>query len=128
MRSGWPEGDIKIRRRNPQLGSCGSPDPQRVVLKHMRKYSEGYHFVTIVTNNRFPIFEIEYLAYISINTLNFYHRRKDLDLLGYVIMPDHIHFICSTQKSISNIVRDIKKYIAKEIINYLTHNDLELLT
>lgn len=51
-----------------------------------------------------------------------------MELLGYVVMPDHIHFICSTQKPISNIVRDIKKYIAKEVINYLTHNESELLS
>jgi len=93
----------------------------------VRKYSEGYHFVTIVTNNRLPIFGIEYLAHTSINALNFYYRRKDYDLLGYVVMPDHVHFICSTQKSISTIVRDIKKYIAKGVVSYLAHNKLELL-
>lgn len=93
----------------------------------MRRYNEGYHFVTLVVNSRIPIFQIEHLAYTSIDTLNFYYHRKDYDLLGYVVMPDHIHFLCATQRPISEIVRDIKKYIAKEAVAYLTQNRPELL-
>lgn len=91
------------------------------------KFAEGHHFVTLIINNRKRIFGDETLATLAQNTLTFYHKRGDYDLLGYVIMPDHIHFVCNTSKSISELVRDIKKYIARKMVEYLSRNNPMLL-
>jgi REP element-mobilizing transposase RayT len=73
-----------------EQGSSGSPDPHSKKMK----YSEGYHFITIVTNKRVEVFKYKDAALIAINTILFYEKRGDFNLKGYVIMPDHIHMIC----------------------------------
>ena len=48
-----------------------------------------------------------------------YRRDKgQIKLFGYVIMPNHIHLIISSEK-ISNIMRSIKSYTARKIIDDL---------
>jgi REP element-mobilizing transposase RayT len=128
------------------------------------KYSEGYHFITMVTNKRVKVFKYKDTALIAINTILFYEKRGDFNLYGYVVMPDHIHMICeySHHPSASDrspdlsgiirpgsgqspdppditkmgngrspdlpaIIRDIKKYIAKETIHVLKTLDEEML-
>jgi REP element-mobilizing transposase RayT len=123
-------------------GSCGSPDPHS---KRM-KYSEGYHFITIVTNKRVEVFKYKDTGLIAINTMLFYEKRGDFSLKGYIIMPDHIHMICEflgsfrlpsppevTQTGsgrspdLPDIIRDIKKYISKETIHVLKTLDEDML-
>jgi hypothetical protein len=110
------------------------------------KYDEGYHFITIVTNKRVPVFKYKDAAVIAINTILFYAKRGDFNLLGYIIMPDHIHMICEftanggspdllkialpgsgRSHDLPSIIRDIKKYIAKETIRVLLTLDEEML-
>jgi hypothetical protein len=83
---------------------------------------------------------------IAINTILFYEKRGDFNLKGYIIMPDHIHIICEMLGSgrspdlpditqagsgrspdLPSIIRDIKKYIAKETIRALITLDEEML-
>jgi putative transposase len=107
-------------------GSGRSPDlPKKP--KRNPKFSEGYHFITLVVNQRIPIFEINSLARLAIKALEFYTKRGDYELHGFVIMPDHIHFICNPQKIVSEIIRDIKKYISKYAIQYLLDKNSTLL-
>ena len=113
----------KIIECNQMSGSGRSPDlPSR-----NKKYSEGYDFVTIVTNNRIKIFKYKEIARIAAKVISFYEERFDYRLIGFTIMPDHIHIICNPIKEISTIVRDIKKYIAKEAISYLPEVDRDML-
>jgi REP element-mobilizing transposase RayT len=129
-----------------EQGSCGSPDPH----SRKMKYSEGYHFITIVTNKRVNVFKYKETALIAINTILFYEKRGDFNLKGYMIMPDHIHMICEyspppsgsdrspelsgiirpgsgRSPDLPSIIRDIKKYIAKETIRALITLDVEML-
>jgi hypothetical protein len=73
-----------------EQGSRGSPDPHSEKMK----YSEGYHFITIVTNKRVEVFKYKDAALLAINTILFYEKGGDFNLMGYIIMPDHIHMIC----------------------------------
>jgi REP-associated tyrosine transposase len=128
--------------KDHQSGSCGSPDPH----SRKMKYSEGYHFITIVTNKRVGVFKYKDTAIIAINTILFYEKRGDFNLKGYIVMPDHIHMICeflsggrspnqpditeagrSRSPDLPDIIRDIKKYIAKETIRALKTLDEEML-
>ena len=126
--------------KDHQSGSCGSPDPHSKKMK----YSEGYHFITIVTNKRVEVFKYKDTALIAIKTILFYEKRGDFNLEGYIIMPDHIHMICdlpdnekpsetklplgsNRSPDLSGIIRDIKKYIAKETIRALVTLDKEML-
>jgi REP element-mobilizing transposase RayT len=97
---------------NPKPGRGGSPDPH----SKKKKYDEGYHFITMVTNKRVEVFQYKDAAVIAINTILFYQKRGDFNLKGYIIMPDHIHIICEMLGSgrspdLPSIIRDIKKSI-----------------
>jgi REP element-mobilizing transposase RayT len=113
---------------NLKPGRGGSPDPHSKKMK----YDEGYHFITMVTNKRVKAFKFKDTAMIAINTILFYEKRGDFNLKGYIIMPDHIHIICEMLGSgmspdLPKIIRDIKKYIAKETIRTLITLDEEML-
>lgn len=114
------------------------------------KYEEGYHFVTMVTYQRAHLFKHAPVARKAAEAISFYEKRGDIELVGYVIMPDHIHMICrfnesqvgrpdSTQNEMEKItgsrrspdlrsvMGDMRKYIAKEAVQYLSDNDTEML-
>src|SRR3989338_5710248 len=96
------------------LGSGRSPDlPSRNM-----KYSEGYHFITIVTNNRIKAFKYKEIAMIAIKVISFYEKRFDYKLIGFIIMPYHIHFICEPIKNISSYENPLRKGLCNDIFDY----------
>jgi REP element-mobilizing transposase RayT len=124
--SSSPPGRARSSRSPSPSGRGRSPDlPKK--LKRNPKFSEGYHFITLVVNQRIPIFKFNSLAKLAMQTLEFYAKRGDYELRGFVIMPDHIHFICDPRKFISEVIRDIKKYISKKTIQYLLSENKNLL-
>jgi hypothetical protein len=137
-------------------GGGGSLDPH----SKKTKYDEGFHFITMVTNQRVKAFRYKDTATKAVHSILFYERRGDFNLKGYIIMPDHIHMICEflgsarspglpairqtgsgrspsppdiTQTGsgrspdLPSIIRDVKKYIAKETIRILITLDEEML-
>lgn len=89
----------------------------------MQRYEiEGHlHYTTSVTNKRVSIFLKDWACQIIIQTLNFYINRGDVCIIGYVIMPDHLHMISFPKEKvlISNFLKNFHKYTAKEIIKRL---------
>lgn len=67
------------------------------------------------------------------NSLNYMQRRGDFTLIAYCIMPTHLHLVLQTsgEKSISDIMRDFKKYtsfrIRKRLENDGHHGIVESL-
>jgi REP element-mobilizing transposase RayT len=53
-----------------------------------------------------------------IDSLNFYRYKQTFKLLGYVIMPDHVHLVIWPfgESAVSDIMRDHKKFTATRII------------
>lgn len=58
-------------------------------------------FVTARLETKQPIFKDKGRALFVLNTLNFYRQRGDIDLYGFVIMPDHIHIIVKLNGNIT---------------------------
>ncbi|MCJ7507141.1 MAG: transposase [candidate division Zixibacteria bacterium] len=79
------------------------------------------HFITTNVFQRIPIFSNVDYCKIVIQKINFYRKRYDFKLIGYVIMPDHIHLLIQPpeKQNVSSIIRDLKRSIAMEIINHL---------
>lgn len=74
------------------------------------------HFVTSVTRDRNEIFRESETVEILATAITFYQKRGDFKLLGYVIMPDHVHFLIIPQQgTISDIMRNIKAYTGNAI-------------
>ncbi|VAW32300.1 hypothetical protein MNBD_CHLOROFLEXI01-1051 [hydrothermal vent metagenome] len=93
---------------------------------------EGYiYYITTVIYNRLPILTTPNFVIPIMDSLNFYKFKHRVKLLGYVIMPDHVHLIIWPfgRSSISDFMRDFKKFTALRIIRQAeVENRQDLLT
>ena len=88
--------------------------------------NEAFFFVTTTIVNHYPLFSDFRYCDILVNNIRFYQNKYRFDILAYVIMPTHFHWIVKTNikfGSISDIMRDIKKYSAKQILEQLSKDN-----
>jgi len=85
------------------------------------------HFTTHVVIYRLPLLSFHWAASILQDNLRFYQAKYRFRLLGYVIMPDHMHTIIwpRTGTAISDIMRDFKKYTSVQLIEALSQRVVE---
>jgi len=78
---------------------------------------ERLFFVTTTCKDWIPIFTEEIYFDIIYASFDFYNKKYNASLVGYVIMPNHIHFIIyfTEENKLSVYIRDFKKYTAGEI-------------
>lgn len=90
------------------------------MLKTINIEGQAY-FVTSKVHKDKNVFVYQKFCQIIIDNLNFYRQSKIFKLLGYVIMPNHLHTIIWPfgKYTISEILRDFKKQVSKEIIHFL---------
>lgn len=87
--------------------------------------SERLYFVTTTVVNFAPAFTENKYCELLIHNIKHYQERYEFKILGYVIMPSHFHWVIEIQPklgSISDIMRDIKKYSAWDIMEALEQN------
>ena len=94
------------------------------LMKRQRRltYKQSFaYFVTTTLSGFVELFNQDKYAQILIRNLNFYREKFEFKLLAYVIMPHHLHLIIlpASKGNISEIMRDFKKYTAREIIQLL---------
>ncbi len=86
-------------------------------MKHL--YLEGYiYYITINIYKQLNLFIRPSFIMPIYDSLNFYRYKQAYKILGYVIMPDHIHLLiwpCG-KATIADIMRDFKTFTAKRII------------
>ncbi len=81
---------------------------------------EGHiYYVTTVIYPRLPIFCRPSFVIPLLDSLNFYRYKQAFRLLGYVIMPDHLHLIIWPYgaATVSHIMRDLKEFTAKRLVH-----------
>ncbi|MCP5064688.1 MAG: hypothetical protein GY936_19810 [Ignavibacteriae bacterium] len=91
---------------------------------------EHFYFVTTTVRNFSNVFINDKYCNILINNIKHYQKRYKFIILGYVIMPSHFHWIVKTEPklgTISDIMRDIKKYTAWEVLQLIEKQKPELL-
>jgi putative transposase len=84
-----------------------------------RFHIEGHvYYITTVVYDRLPVFTRPSFIIPLFDSLNYYRHKQEFKLLGYVIMPDHIHLIIWPfgQATVSEIMRDYKKFTSRRII------------
>jgi putative transposase len=75
------------------------------------------YYVTFRVVYWVDIFSRKIYRDIFIDSLKFCQKEKGLNVYAYVIMTNHIHLILSSPGgNLSNIIRDLKSYTAKTII------------
>lgn len=81
---------------------------------------EHFFFVTTTVVRHIPIFEDHSFCDILIENIKFYQNRYRFEILAYIIMPSHFHWILEVNPkfgTISDIMRDIKKFTAWKIFD-----------
>ncbi len=82
-----------------------------------RIYEEGAsYFITAVTYDRYPYFQIPLLSELFINALLFAKDIKQFKLHGYTVMPDHVHLLItpSAKANYSEVMRSLKTNYARD--------------
>ena len=92
---------------------------------------ENYFFVTTTIVNHARAFICEPCCTALINNIKYYQAKYKFSILAYIIMPPHFHWILEINPekgTISDIMRDIKKHSAWDIMEILEKlNDNELI-
>ncbi len=93
--------------------------------------SETDYFVTTTVINHARVFTEEKYCDILIQNIKHYRQKYQFKILGYVIMPSHFHWIVEVEPArgtISDVMRDIKKYSAWDIMDALKQSgEIDLL-
>jgi len=86
---------------------------------------ERFFFVTTTVVKFTPVFSNHRFCDILISNIKHYKEKYKFVVLGYVIMPSHFHWILIVNPkygTISDIMRDIKKFTAWQIFDHLIEN------
>src|SRR5436190_23539641 len=82
-----------------------------------------FHYVTLVTYGRTPVFQSDYASKIFVDTLQDVRIRFSYKLIGYVIMLDHIHAVVNNASgTISDWLWRGRGNSAGEILSWLRDN------
>lgn len=89
-----------------------------------------FHYTTSVTHKRIPLFNLEKPCQIFADILNESRKIFPYKLVGYVIMPDHVHLIVNPIDSdVSKFLHKLNGNSARRIIDWLKdENDEKLLS
>ncbi len=83
---------------------------------------ENFFFVTTTIVNFAKIFEDEECCNVLVSNIKYYQKKYNFVMLAYVIMPSHFHWMIKTDNTkgtISDIMRDIKKHSAWDILDII---------
>ena len=98
-------------------------------MKRYKVYPEhNLYFSTATIISWLHVFPEEKYFQIIINSLKFCIANKGLYLLGYVIMPNHIHLLTANVEStsLSDVMRDFKHYTSSQIAKGLESSNNRL--
>lgn len=82
---------------------------------------DGIYFVTITVVHWIDLFTRPDYKYMIVDSLKYCQKNKGLNLHAWCIMSSHIHMIVSKsgKASLSEILRDFKKFTSKRIIELI---------
>jgi len=84
------------------------------------------HFVTCTITGWVDVFSREAYREKILESLSFCQSEKGLLIHAWVIMSNHLHLIVSSKaNALADIIRDFKKYTAKQIIAAIRDNENE---
>jgi REP element-mobilizing transposase RayT len=83
------------------------------------KISPGYmYFITLTVIDWVDVFTRPDYKYIIIDSLEYCQKNKGLKIYAWCLMSNHLHLIAGTvnEESLSDILRDFKKFTNKKIL------------
>jgi REP element-mobilizing transposase RayT len=94
---------------------------------HIKLPTHGIYFITATVVQWVDVFTRACYADIIVDSIKFCQERKGLCVYGWVIMSNHLHMICSCKEdySLSDTLRDFKKYTSSKIVAAIENNPVE---
>ena len=87
---------------------------------------EGQYFVTFTVHQWIDVFTRPEYVDILLDSIKYCQKNKGQRVYGWVIMSNHMHMIISSDKgSLSDVIRDIKKFTASKIVRAIEENKNE---
>lgn len=85
------------------------------------------HFITLTVVGWVDVFSRSIYRDLIIESLIYCQKEKGLIINAYVIMSNHIHLMCHVLEpfSLSDTIRDFKKFTAKRILQEIESNKME---
>lgn len=91
-----------------------------------KTHSDGLYFVSFSVVGWIDVFTRREYQEILVDSITYCQQHKNLKIYCYCIMPSHVHFITYSENGeISNVLRDLKSYTAKQIIKAIEENPTE---
>lgn len=89
-------------------------------------HEEGTFFVTLSLMGWIDLFTRRDYADALTDNINYCIKSKGLKVYAYCIMPSHVHLIVSSEQTLlSNILRDLKSFSAKQFIQLIQDHPQE---
>ena len=102
-----------------------------MALRGRSNFTDEYlYFVTTTVVQFTKVFVKDIYCDILIRNIKHYQKRYKFDILAYVIMPSHFHWIVVVRPkigTISDVMRDIKKYSAWDLMDEIEQDNPELM-
>jgi REP element-mobilizing transposase RayT len=87
---------------------------------------EEAYFMTFQVVGWADVFSRQAYRDMILESFEYSRKNKGLELFAYVIMTNHVHVIMRSKKGdLSGLVRDIKKFTSKRILNEIITNPKE---
>ncbi len=87
---------------------------------------EEKHFVTFATVEWVDVFTRKLYRDLILDSIRYCQQEKGLKLHAWILMSNHLHMIVSARgNSVSDILRDFKKFTSKAIIKAIEENRAE---
>jgi putative transposase len=91
-----------------------------------RFHEEGYpYFLTCTIVGWLAVFTRPDTVQILYDSWRYLMKEKEFRLFGYVILEHHLHFVASAP-DLASVVKSFKMYTARQIINVLEANHVEV--
>ena len=91
-----------------------------------RRYSapDQLQFITSSVYGRLKLFDSYRLRLMFVEVLREYRQELDFLLIGWVLMPEHFHFLIKPEpaESTSRLLQELKKRTAQRVVSVLTEN------
>jgi putative transposase len=99
-------------------------------MKWKNHYPDNHvFFITSTVNGQIALFKNPEIARVLLDNLVISKGKYEFKLLGYVIMPEHWHFLLyfGKGKDCLSFIRDYKRFTSLKISTYLKNNKMGLL-
>lgn len=96
-------------------------------MSHKYKTAEGkVYYVTLTVIGWIDIFTRKDYVEELISNIQYCQKNKGLNVYAYVIMPNHLHMVCSREtQTVNELLRDFKSFTSKKLISMVKQHPRE---